>query len=79
MDPLLNFGIFIENNNIWKNWLGGLLKKNLDPPLDKFLSALTENVHFVFNYITKVLRFVSYQISGVFSRKNINQAGHFSF
>ena len=45
IDPPLNFGIFIENNNkIWKKWLRSsprLIKKNSDPPLDKFRSALT--------------------------------------
>ena len=48
IDPPLNFGIFIENNNkIWEKWLRSsprLIKKNSDPPLDIFRSALTEYV-----------------------------------
>ena len=45
INPPLNFGIFIENNNkIWKKWLRSsprLIIKNSDPPLYKFHSALT--------------------------------------
>ena len=54
INPPLNFGIFIENNNkIWKKWLRSfprLIKKNSNPLLDKFRSALTGYYAWIFLY-----------------------------